>query len=142
MTGLSDRDRAALVATRAALAAGMATIDAIITRESGAPATSTVTLEEHMRRTGQNKRKAREAFAAFEREGFVVVRLGRAAHMDAAEWARAIDALASRRAKRHAREAIPANATEANTADALLDAVGARPVQPSTHRGQRQKRAA
>lgn len=136
-------DRALRAVVRAQLVAAIAALDAADAAEateSSAKATSaTVTLEEHMRRTGQSKRKARETFIAFERAGFRVVRLGHAVSMDAAEYARAVDALASKRAP----VSSPAtNSTDDESPAAIFAANGLVSARPNPNRGTRPKRAA
>lgn len=82
---------------------------AIESSENHAPS-ATVTLEEHGRRTGRNTRKRREDFSAFERHGFKVHRAGHAAWMDADEYARAVEALASKRPASTSNPTVPASA--------------------------------
>lgn len=98
---------ASLEATAAELVAKAAAIRAWLDATENQTPTATVTLEEHMRRTGQHKRKSREIFAAFERAGFRVVRLGHSVSMDADEYARAVEAFASKRAPAPRAAALP-----------------------------------
>ena len=135
---------ASLEAQGDALKAQAATIRASL--EATEAPSATVTLEEHMRRTGQNKRKARETFAAFERAGFRVVRLGHAVSMDAGEYARAVEVLASKRSAVSSATSAPTNSSPANDDDspaAILRANGLRPQRaPQPQRGKRPQRAA
>ncbi len=128
---LSDRDRAALAAMRATLAAGISTIDAIVSRESAEPAPSDVITVEAAAALLGSKRRAREFIAWCERAGFTVRRVGHAAMMDRAEWDRAVDAHSSKRA------APSTSSTAANDDDdsavAILARSGLEPTRiPST----------
>lgn len=122
---------------------------AIESSENQAPS-ATVTLEEHGRRTGRNARKRREDFSAFERHGFKIHRAGHAAWMDADEYARAVEALAT---KRSAPASSAPSAHTNSTAAAVEDSIAARleraglvPTRAPQHqqhqRGSRPKRAA
>ena len=137
---------ASLEATAAELSAKAATIRASVEATENQAPSATVTLEEHMRRTGQNKRKGRETFAAFERAGFRVVRLGHAVSMDASEYTRAVEVLASKRSAVSSAPSAPTNSSPANDDDspaAILRANGLRPQRaPQPQRGKRPQRAA
>jgi len=129
---------ASLEATAAELAAKAATIRASVEATESTATSATVTLDEHIRRTGQSKRKARETFNAFERAGFRVVRLGHAVSMDAAEYFRAVEALASKRAP----VSSPAtNSTDDESPEAILRANGL-VANTNARKGTRPKRAA
>lgn len=81
---------ASLEAQGDALKAQAASIRAAIeSSENQAQAPDAITLEAATALLG-SKRRAREAFAAFEREGFAVSRVGHAVFMARAEWDRAI----------------------------------------------------
>lgn len=83
---------ASLEAQGDALKAQAASIRAAIeSSESQAQAPDAITLEAATALLG-SKRRARETFAAFEREGFAVSRVGHAVFMARAEWDRAIAA--------------------------------------------------
>lgn len=88
-----------LEAARASLVASLASLDVAIARarESSAANHGAVSLDEATGVLG-SKRKAREWFNRAERAGFKVVRVGHAVSMDRAEWTRALEALASKRA--------------------------------------------
>lgn len=138
---LSDRDRAALAAMRATLAAGISTIDAIVSRESAEPAPSDViTLEAATALLG-SKRRAREAFAAFERAGFEVHRLGHAAFMARAEWDRAV---AAQRPKRTAPSTPSAAANDGDDESpaSILARSGLEPSRIPSHQPRTPKRRA
>jgi hypothetical protein len=79
-----------------ALKAQAASIRAAVESGAQAPASDTITLEAATALLG-SKRKARETFAAFEREGFEVRRVGHAAFMARGEWDRAIASRSSKR---------------------------------------------
>jgi hypothetical protein len=96
-----------------ALKAQAASIRAAIESSAQAPASDAITLEAATALLG-SKRKARETFAAFEREGFEVRRVGHAAFMDRAEWDRAI---ASRSSKRATPPSVPTAPTSSPTAN-------------------------
>ena len=124
---LSDRDRAALAAMRATLAAGIATIDAIVSRESAEPAQSDViTLEVATKLLG-SKRRAREFIARCERDGFAVSRVGHAVFMARAEWDRAVEATSPKRAK-------PSANDNAESPAALFASAGCSPSTPKRPR--------
>ncbi|MFO0563856.1 MAG: hypothetical protein U0269_37875 [Polyangiales bacterium] len=136
---------ASLEATAAELSAKAATIRASVEATENQAPSATVTLEEHMRRTGQSKRKARETFAAFERAGFRVVRLGHAVSMDAGEYARAVEAIASKRSAVSSAPSAPTNSTAADDESpaAIMARAGFVPTRPHQHqKGTRPKRAA
>lgn len=130
---------ASLEAQGDALKAQAATIRASL--EATEAPSATVTLEEHMRRTGQNKRKARETFAAFERAGFRVVRLGHAVSMDANEYARAVEAIASKRSAVSSAPSAHTNSTDDDSPAAILRANGL-VANSNPKRGKRPQRAA
>ncbi len=119
-----DALKAQAASIRAQLEGGAAAIE---------NAANIVNVAEHARLVGCSPRKGREFMLRAERAGFDVRRVGRSLFMKRAEWERAVTELQSKRERPK---------PQSSDADALLDAVGARPVQPSTHRGQRQKRAA
>jgi hypothetical protein len=96
-----------------ALKAQAASIRAAVESSAQAPASDAITLEAATALLG-SKRKARETFAAFEREGFEVRRVGHAAFMDRAEWDRAI---ASRSSKRAAAPSAPTSSPVAANDD-------------------------
>lgn len=136
---------ASLEAQGDALKAQAATIRASLEATENQAPSATVTLEEHMRRTGQSKRKARETFAAFERAGFRVVRLGHAVSMDAGEYARAVEAIASKRSAVSSAPSAPTNSTAADDESlaAMLRTNSSRLRAPHQHqKGTRPKRAA
>lgn len=88
-----------LEALRAAIAASLANIEAMIARErerESAATTELVALDDAVRVFG-SKRKAREWFNRAERAGFRVLRNGHAIAMERDEWTRALEALASKR---------------------------------------------
>jgi hypothetical protein len=88
---------ASLEATAAELCAKAATIRATVDASgSTAPTSDTITLEAATVLLG-SKRRARETFVGFEREGFEVRRVGHAVFMDRAEWDRAIAARSPKR---------------------------------------------
>lgn len=88
---------ASLEAQGDALKAQAASIRAALeSSESQAQAPDAITLEAATALLG-SKRRARETFAAFEREGFAVSRVGHAVFMARAEWDRAIAAQGSKR---------------------------------------------
>lgn len=135
---------ASLEATAAELSAKAATIRASVeSSESQAPS-ATVTLEEHGRRTGRNARKRREDFIAFERNGFKVHRAGHAAWMDADEYARAVEALASKRSAAVPPSSAPTDSSDADDSPAaILARAGFVPTRaPQRQRGSRPTRAA
>jgi hypothetical protein len=115
---LSDRERAQLIAARAAAAAMLAQFDALLAceTENPAPASDAITLEAATALLG-SKRKARETFAAFEREGFEVHRLGHAAFMQRGEWDRAIASRSSKRPAAPPSSAPPSSPVAANDDD-------------------------
>lgn len=92
-----DAQGDALKAQGDTLKAQAASIRAALEASENQAPSATVTLEEHGRRTGRNARKRREDFSAFERHGFKVHRAGHAAWMDADEYTRAVEAIASKR---------------------------------------------
>lgn len=105
---------ASLEAQGDALKAQAASIRAALeSSESQAQAPDAITLEAATALLG-SKRKARETFAAFEREGFEVRRVGHAAFMDRAEWDRVI---ASRSSKRAAAPSAPTSSPVAANDD-------------------------
>jgi hypothetical protein len=127
----------ALDAQGDALKAQAASIRAAIESGAQAPAPDVVNIEAATALLG-SKRRARETFAAFEREGFEVHRLGHAVFMQRGEWDRAI---ASRNSKRDPLAA-HTNSTDADAES--VDAIFARAGFTATRtpqRGQR-KRAA
>lgn len=121
-----------------ALKAQAATIRASVEASESTAPSNTVTLDEHVRRTGQSKRKARETFNAFERAGFRVVRLGHAVSMDTAEYFRAVEALASKRALVSSEHT---NSTDDESPEAILRANGL-VANTNARKGTRPKRAA
>lgn len=127
--------RVQIEALRAHFEATLANLDDMLADEDAPSAGDVVNVDDHAKMTGCTARKAREFFARAEREGFAVQRVGRAVFMARAEWMRAVEQL---RAQRRARPAPatppPSNAT---TADALLDAVGAVPTTPRARSARR-----
>jgi hypothetical protein len=138
---LSDRERAQLIAARAAAAAMVAQFDALLAREpeSPAPASDTITLEAATALLG-SKRRAREFIAWCEREGFEVRRVGHSVLMPRAEWDRAIEARSPKRSPRAA-HTNSTSESDAESVDALLAQKRGYTLAPPTQRGPR-KRAA
>lgn len=86
-----------------------ATVRAAIESTATAPTADAITLESATALLG-SKRRARETFAAFEREGFAVSRVGHAVFMARAEWDRAIAAQGSKRPASTSSPTVPASA--------------------------------
>lgn len=136
---------ASLEATAAELSAKAATIRAgLDASESQAPTADAITLKAATTLLG-SKRRARETFAAFEREGFAVSRVGHAVFMARAEWDRAITAQGSKRGA--APSSSPEIASNDDTADelspaAILARAGLVPTRTPTPRQRATKRRA
>ncbi len=138
---------ASLDAQGDALKAQAASIRAAIeTNESQAQAPDAITLEAATALLG-SKRRARETFAAFEREGFAVSRVGHAVFMARAEWDRAVEALGSKRPASPPSSAPSAHTNSTAAGDespaAIFARAGLAPTRAPQHqRGSRPKRAA
>jgi hypothetical protein len=130
----------ALDAQGDSLKAQAASIRAAVQSSAQAPAPDAITVEEHQRRTGQNRRGTREFFGWCEREGFEVHRLGHAVFMQPDEWDRAIEARSPKRSPRAA-HTNSTSESDAESVDALLAQKRGYTLAPPTQRGPR-KRAA
>lgn len=131
---------ASLEATAAELCAKAATIRAQLEANDERPASDVVNVDTATAMLG-SKRKAREFFARAEREGFAVRRMGHAAMMDRAEWDRALEAFASKRAPSKPAPPVRHNSPDDESPASIFARAGLAPSsQPQ--RGARGKRAA